>query len=122
MIRNLYVAAWQVFSTRDLIRENCAEQIIRIHSLELSWNFLAASPPRDRERAARIPAPPDLPHRRRKQCLNQQLPDRSGTQITKHFIEREAVSWAERQHDSVFGRRSLELEVKLPTEALSQRQ
>ena len=43
-------------------------------------------------------------------------------QIARDLFEREAVRLAEREHDCVFDRRRLQLEVELPAEALAQRQ
>src|SRR5690348_8143381 len=40
----------------------------------------------------------------------------------EHVVERETVRWPKRKHDRIFSRRCLQLEIKLPTKTLSQRQ
>ena len=79
--------------------------------------------PRVRGTASEIvPAPPRLEDRRIEKGLHQHVAGGLGMQVAKHVRQRERVLRSERQQQTVFGRRGLELEVELTAEALAQRE
>src|SRR6266404_27681 len=94
VVGNLEVAARQVLTTCDLVRENGRQQIVGEHPLKLGRNFLATPTARNGKGASRVPSPAYFKHRRRAQCLNQQRSNRKRTQVMKNLIKREAMSRA----------------------------
>src|SRR5438309_2519291 len=119
MIRNFSVAH-DVFQTSELIRENCRQKIFRLHALQWRGNFCAATKPRHRQGARRIPTPANSKHRRVEQSLNEQITHRFGIQITKNLLKRKRMLCAKRNHDRVICSCRLELEIERTTKTFSQ--
>ena len=117
-----FALADQILGAGDLIGEDRADQVLGHHAHELRRHLLAAAEARQRERHARDPAPARAEHRRIEQRLDEEFPHRLRIEIARHVGEVEAVRGGERQHDVVFGRRGLKLEVELAAEALAQRE
>ena len=84
--------------------------------------LLAAVHARDRERHGGVPSPPRLEHRRVEERLDQDVAHARRMQIAEHVGERKRVLIAERQQQSFFRRRRLQLEIELAAEPLAQRQ
>ena len=122
MIRNLAIAARQVLRARELVREHRGQQVFRVGALELRRRLLAVAEPPNRERDRRVPAPVRAEDRCIEHGLHEHVAHGGAREITRHFVEREAVHRAERDHDRVLERRRLQLEVETPAEALAQRE
>ena len=121
VIGNLTVAG-DVLEARGGIGEDRRQQVRRQHALHLGRELPRASRARNRERNRRVPAPARLEDRRIEKGLHQHVAGGLGMQVAKHVRERERVLRSERQQQTVFGRRGLELEVELTAEALAQRE
>ena len=120
VIGNLTVAG-DVLEARGGIGEDRRQQIRGEHPLHLRRELPSASRTRDRERNRRVPPPPRLEDRRVEKRLHEHVPGRLGVQVAEHVRERERMLRPEREHQTVFGRRGLQLEVELTAEALAQR-
>ena len=103
-------------------RKHHAQRVGRTHLDEVGRNLLAVPAPQDRERPGHVPPPTNLEHRAIEQRLDQHVPALGRGDEREHAVEREAVRLAERDHDPIVGRRSLELEVERPAELLAQRE
>jgi hypothetical protein len=68
MFRNFSVAG-DVLQTSKLVRKNRRQQVLRFHSLQGSWHFMATTLARQSESTGRVPSPADPEHRRIKQRL-----------------------------------------------------
>ena len=111
-----------VLAAGDLVGEHGGDQVLGRHALQLRRHLAPAAHARQRERDGRVPAPARAEHRRGQQRLHEQRPHRRGRQVARGLVERERVRRRQRQHDRVFRRRGLQLEVELAAEALAQRQ
>ena len=111
----------QILRAGELVGEGGADQILGVHARELRRHLTAAAEARQRERDARDPAPARDEHGRVEHRLDQDFAHARGIEIARHLGQLEAVRGGEREHDVVFGRRGLELEVELAAEALAQR-
>ncbi len=122
VIRYFAVPARQVLGARDLIREYGRQQVLRVHALELRRRLLAVAEPPHRKRDRRVPAPVRAEQRRVEDRLREHVADGRAREVTRDFVEREAVHRAERDHDRVLERRGLELEIEAAAETLAQRE
>src|SRR5205823_9966230 len=122
MRRDLAFAGGTVLGARYLFREKSREQIFGVHALQLRRNLLAAATSQHCQRTGGVPAPADIPHRRIKQSLTQQLPHAFRVQVVENLIERKTVCWAKREDDCVFGGGGLQFEVELAAKAFAQRE
>ena len=121
MIGNLYVSRL-VFRATHLFGKNGAKQVLGIHACDLRRHFLATAKPRQRQCHARGPAPARGEHRRGEQRLYEYFARAVRMQIARDLGKLEAVRRGEREDDAVLGRRRLQLEIELATEALAQRE
>ena len=121
MIRHLALAD-EILGAGDLVGEDRADEVLGHHAHELRRHLLAAAEARQSERDARHPAPARTEHRRVEQRLDEQLAHGLRIEIARHLGEIETVRGGERQHDVVFGRRRLKLEIELAAEALAERE
>ena len=112
----------EVLGARDLVREHRGDQVLGLHALDVRRDLGAAPEPRDGQRDVGVPPPAHVEHRGVEQRLGEDVAHRLRREVAGDLVEREAVGFAEREHDRVLGRRRLELEVELPAEALAQRQ
>ena len=112
----------EVLGARDLVREHRGDQVLGLHALDVRRDLRTAPEPRDGQRDVCVPPPADVEHRRVEQRLGEDVAHRLRREVAGDLVEREAVGFAEREHDRVLGRRRLELEVELAAEALAQRQ
>ena len=105
-----------------LVGEDHGQQVLCIGALELRRRPTPAVHAPHRQRRRRVPAPARAEHRRIEQRLHQDVPRRGRLQVVLHLVERKTVRRPERQHDAVFQRAGLQLEVELAAHALAQRQ
>ena len=115
-----FAVADKVFAARDLIRKDRAQKIFCCHALKLRRDLAAAAHAQQGERRHRIPAPPCAEHGRVEHGLHEQRTHRLRRQVTRHFIQREAVRRRQRQQHRVLGRRALQFDVELAAEAFTQ--
>ena len=106
----------------SLVREHHRQQVLRIGTLELRRHLAAAVHAPHRQRRRGVPAPAGAEHRRVQQRLHQHVARAGRLQVVLHLVQREAVRRTQRQHDAVFQRAGLQLEIELAAHALAQRQ
>ena len=121
MIRDLPIAG-DVLEARGGVGEDRRHQVVGEHALQRRREPASAARARHGQRDGRVPAPPGLEDRRVEKRLDQHVARRLRVEVPEDVRERERVLRTERQHQRVFGRRGLELEVELPAEALAQRE
>ena len=102
--------------------EHRGHQVVGLHALDRRRRPPPAALPQHHERAAEVPAPPHLEHRRQEQRLREDVRGVLGGQELRHVLEREALPGAEGEHHRVVAGRGLELEVEPPAEALPERE
>ena len=112
----------QILGAGDLIREHRRQQVFGIHARDLRRDFLAAAKTRQRKRNAGVPAPAYLEHRRRAQCLHEQLTYRIRVQIPRGLRQLETMRMSQRQHNVILGRGRLKFEIECTAEPLAQGQ
>ena len=113
--------ALDVLETGCGIGEHGGQHVVRLHSLKLRWYFSAAPASQHGERNSEIPAPTRLEHGCIQQRLHQDVTNRLRMQIPEYILQGERVLRTERQQQTLFCRRRLQLEVELPAKSLSQR-
>ena len=114
--------ARDVLETCRRVGEDRRQQVGGEHPLQLRRELLPAAAAWNRERQRGVPAPPRLEHRRVEKRLHEHVARRLGVQIAEDVGERERVLRPEREHQRVFRRGGLQLEVELTAEALPQRE
>ena len=93
-------------------REHRGHEVVRLHALDRRRRPAPAALAQHHERAAEVPAPAHLEHRRQEQRLREHLRRVLGSQELRHVLEREALPGTEREHDRVVAGGGLELEVE----------
>ena len=121
MIRDDTIAG-DVLQAGRRVREHRGHQVVSQHPLERRRHLAAVTAPRDRQRDRRVPAPARLKDRRVEERLHEHVAGGRRMQIPEDVREGKRVLRTERQHQCVFGRRSLQLEVELAAEPFPQRQ
>ena len=121
-MRRHFALAGQVFCARDLVGKHRGEQVFGLHALQLRRHLAAAAEARQGQRGRRVPAPSHVEQRRIEQRLHQHVDRGRGVQVARHFQQRKTVAGRQRQHDRVFGRGRLQLEIEGAAKALAQRQ
>ena len=117
-----FALADEVLGAGDLVRKHGGQQVFAAHALQLRRDLGATAETRQRQCGGRVPAPAHVEQRRIEQRLHQHVAGRRGMQVTRDVDQRKTVAGRQRQHDRVFGRRRLQLEVELSAETLAQRQ
>ena len=121
MVGNLPLAG-EVLRTRELIREDSRQKILRVATLKLRRCLLAVAETPHGQRDRRSPAPASGEHRGRKYRLRQDIAHRLAGEIMHHFVQWKAMDYPERQDQRIIQGGGLELEVKAPAEAFPERQ
>ena len=121
MVGNLPLAD-QILGAGDLIGEDRRDQVFRLHAQDLRRNLLAAAKTGQGERHASHPTPTRREHWRVQHRLDEHAAHAVGMEVTRDVAKLEAVRGGQRQHDIVFGRRRLQLEIEFAAKALAQRQ
>ena len=121
VVGNLALAG-KIFLAGDLVREDMGDEIFGVHALPLGRHALPVAVALDRQRAGRVPAPAHFEHRSVKHGLDHDFAYGLAVEIAEHFVQREAVHRAKRQHDIVLVGRRLKLEIEGTAEALAQGQ
>ena len=121
MIGNLAVAG-DVLQARGRVGEHGGHQVVGQHALKRWRDPARSARARHRQRDRRVPPPARLEHGRVEERLHEDVFGRLGVEVAKDVRERERVLRTERQHQRIFGRRRLQLEVELAAEALAQRE
>ena len=111
-----------VVLARGGLREHRRHEVVGFHALDRRRVLAAAAEPEHEQRAVEVPPPARDEHRRVEDGLDQRLLDRAAVDVARDLVEREAVVRAERQHDRVVARGSLQLEVERAAELLAQRE
>ena len=100
--------------------EDRGHQVVGLHALDRRRVAPAAALAQDHERAAEVPPPPHLEHRREQERLGERLLRRPRREEARHLLERQALAGPEREHHRVVARRRLQLEVEAAAEALAE--
>ena len=121
MVRDLTLAD-QIFGACNLVGKDRCDQVFGSHAGELRRDLLAAAEARQRQRNPGHPTPAGDEHRCVEQRFDQQPSDTRRMQVARNLGKIEAVRPGQRQHDVVFGRRRLQLEIEFAAKPLAQRQ
>ena len=107
---------------RQRRREHGGQQVFRAHPLDLRRHPLAVGEPEQRQRAGGVPAPPAGEHGRRENRLCEHLAHGFRSHKPEDALQRKTVPFAQRDHNALVRRGSLELKIKGHTEPLAERQ
>ena len=121
MVGDLVVAG-DILLASGQLGKNGGQQVVGTESLDRMRHFFSAIATQDHQCPGEVPAPSELKHRDRQQCLFEQVAGVVWPQHAEEALERKAVLWSQRENETVVIGGGLEFEIEGSTESLSQGQ